>query len=299
MEESETPSGLNLSVLRPYVAQRKGLVAFAGALIITAVGLELWVPLLLAEFIDKAIAVAPTQELISLATIFLIAGLGAQALNIASNYVATSIGWSVANDLRLEASRHVASLDLDYHTDISAGTLIERVDGDVDAIAKIFSKFAVQLLSAVLLLGGIFVLTFREHVIAGWTVVSFTVVVSITLYLLRGVAVSATALERGSSAELYGFIEERLTAIEDIRANGAGEFVMRRFQSVMRRYYHRSVRAWVRRSVIWTVSIGMFSTGVLVGLGVGAWLVSVDLSRPESPSSSSPTCPSWRGRSRK
>lgn len=272
METPETPSGLNLSLLRPYVAQRKGLIAFAALLVIVAVGLELWVPILLAEFIDDAIALVPTAELVRLATIFLLAGLGAQGLNIASNYLATSVGWSVANDLRIEASRHVASLDLDYHTDISAGTLIERVDGDVDAVAKIFSKFAIQLLSAVLLLGGIFVLTFRENTIAGWTVVSFTAVVAVTLYLLRTVAVSASVLERGSSAQLYGFIEERLTAIEDIRANGAGEFVMRRFQSVMRRFYHRSVKAWIRRATIWTASIGMFSAGVLIGLGVGAWL---------------------------
>jgi len=272
MEPTKPQSGLNLSVLRPYVAQRKGLLALAGITILITVSLELLVPLLLADFIDLAVAVAPTAELLLIGRNFLVVAVGAQMLGILSVYIGTSVGWSIANDLRLDASRHVATLDLDYHTRTSAGTMIERVDGDVDAVAKMFSHFSVQVTSAMLLLAGIVVLSFREHVVAGWTVVIFMTIVGIAMYLLRSIAVSATAAERGSSAELYGFIEERLSAIEDIRANGAGAHVMRRFQAVMRRYYHRSVKAWVRRSVIWTVSIGLFSIGTLVGLAVGAYL---------------------------
>lgn len=273
MTTATSSRGLNFAVLRPYLARRKGLFALALAVIVAGVGLQLWIPLLLKDFIDGSLAGADVGRLAAIAVIYLSAGLVAQVLSVAAAYLGTSIGWSVANELRLDAARHVASLDLDYHSGISPGSLIERVDGDVDAVAKMFSQFAVQVVSATLLLGGIFVLTFLEHVVAGWTVVAFTAVLAGAMYLLRAVAVSATSAERGSSAELFGFIEERLSAIEDIRANGAGRFVMRRFQPVMRRYYQRSVGAWIRRSIIWTTSIGLFSAGTLVALAVGSWLV--------------------------
>ena len=98
-------------------------------------------------------------------------------------------------------------------------------------------------------------------------------IVVIFLARTRAIAVSASKDERGISAELYGFIEERLAAVDDIRANGAGAFVMRRFQGVMRRFFYRGRRAWMRRSVIWVGSIGLFSAGSLLALGVGSWLV--------------------------
>lgn len=272
-EETAEKSRLNLDVLRPYLATRRGWFALAALSIIVGVGLELWIPQILAEFIDEAFGDVPLSQLIRLAAIYIGAGIGAQLMSIASRYVGTAIGWSIANDLRIDATRHVASLDLDYHTHTSAGALIERVDGDIDAVAKMFSHFAVQVISGILLLGGIFVLTFRENILAGWTVVIFSAFVVLAMYLLRGFAVAATKAERGTSAELYGFIEERLAAIEDIRANGAGDHVMGTFQTVMRRYYTRSVSAWIKRSVIWTTSIGMFSLGTLLALAVGAYLV--------------------------
>ncbi len=272
-EERAEKSRLNLDVLRPYLATRKGWFLLATLAIVVGVGLELWIPQILADFIDEAFGSVPLSQLVRLAAIYIAAGIGAQIMAIASRYVGTAIGWSIANDLRIDATRHVASLDLDYHKHTSAGALIERVDGDIDAVAKMFSHFAVQVISGVLLLGGIFVLTFRENAIAGWTVVGFAAAVVLAMYLLRGFAVAATKAERGTSADLYGFIEERLAAIEDIRANGAGEYVMGTFQTVMRRYYTRSVNAWIKRSVIWTTSIGMFSLGTLLGLAVGAYLV--------------------------
>lgn len=272
-EETAEKSRLNLDVLRPYVATRRGWFALAVLTIVIGVGLELWLPQLLADFIDEAFGDVPLTQLVRLAGIYIGAGVAAQLMSIASRYVGTAIGWSIANDLRIDATRHVAALDLDYHTHTSAGALIERVDGDIDAVAKMFSHFAVQVVSGILLLGGIFVLTFRANVLAGWTVVGFASTAVLAMYLLRGFAVAATKAERGTSAELYGFIEERLAAIEDIRANGAGEHVMGTFQTVMRRYYTRSVSAWIKRSVIWTTSIGMFSLGTLLALAVGAYLV--------------------------
>lgn len=231
----------------PYVAKRRGLVSLALVLVITGVGLELLVPQLLASFIDGALEAQPLRTLTRIGVLFLVVGVAHHIVHAASRYFGARIGWAVANDIRLDAAEHVVSLDMDYHTETSPGVLIERIDGDVTAIAKVFSHFAVDVLSGVLLLAGIFVVMFIESTTAGVVVVTFAVVVAAVLVATRSIAVSASEDERGVSAQLYGFIEERLAAIDDIRANGAGPFVMRRFSAVMRRWFLRGRRAWLKR----------------------------------------------------
>lgn len=242
-------------------------------MVVGGVALELWVPQLMADFIDGALEGEELATLVQIGIVFLMAGVAHHIVHAASRYFGARIGWAVANDIRLDAAEHVVSLDLDYHTSTSPGVLIERIDGDVTAIAKVFSHFAVDVVSGVLLLAGIFVIMFIESTIAGWVVLLFALVVAAVLFGTRSFAVAASEDERGVSAQLYGFIEERLAAIDDIRANGAGPFVMRRFTAVMRRWFYRGRRAWLKRSVIWVASIGLFSLGSLVALGTGAFLV--------------------------
>lgn len=254
-----------------------GLTALAMTLVVAGVALELWVPQLMADFIDGALGREELSTLVQIGVVFLMAGVAHHIVHAASRYFGARIGWAVANDIRLDAAEHVVSLDLDYHTSTSPGVLIERIDGDVTAIAKVFSHFAVDVLSGVLLLAGIFVVMFIESTVAGWVVLIFALVVAGVLLGTRSFAVGASEDERGVSAQLYGFVEERLAAIDDIRANGAGPFVMRRFTAVMRRWFYRGRRAWLKRSVIWVASIGLFSLGSLVALGTGAFLVFRDV----------------------
>ncbi len=242
-------------------------------MIVVTVGLDLAGPIVLARAIDAAVERRSGSDLIGIAGLFIAVSVAAQVLSAATTYLGTRIGWSVANDLRLVAARHVTALDLDYHTTTNPGTLIERVDGDITSIAQFFSNFAVRVVSTVLLLVGIVTLTFREHPTAGFTTLGFTVVVGAVLLSTRSVAIAASAEQRGVAARLYGFIEERLSAIDDIRANGAGHLVMARFKAVMHDYFSKSRRADMRRSVIWVTTIGFFSAGSLLALVVGTALV--------------------------
>lgn len=273
MAADREKSRLRLSVLLPYIRSRKGLVALTLVLIVFSVALELVAPVIVGLFIDGATAGAPLSELTKLGFFFLLAGVGTQVFSAAFTYAGTKLGWDIANDLRQEVAAHLVSLDLDYHTATSPGVLIERIDGDITAVAKVFSHFAVRVVAAALLLVGIFVVSFVKNVIAGSVVLGFAVIVGLFLARTRAIALAASKDERGISAELYGFIEERLAAIDDLRANGAGAYVMRRFNGVMRRFFYRGRRAWMRRSVIWVGSIGLFSFGSLLALAAGSWLV--------------------------
>lgn len=102
-----------------------------------------------------------------------------------------------------------------------------------------------------------------------------TVYSGLVLYVLNNMRESAVAeseSEREESANLYGFIEERLAGRDDIRANGAGAYAMRRFYQEMRQYTDRCLAAWIKRSLIWVAGMSLFYVGRIAAFGVGAWL---------------------------
>ncbi len=263
---------LRLEVLVPHLKKRKGLVALALFFIVVGSGLELWVPVLLATFVDDALGRQPLADLTQLAATYLVASFATQGFKAISTYLGTRVGWGVSNDLRFASTEHLLTLDTDYFAETSQGALIERVDGDITTIAKVFSHFAVQLVSSIILLFGIFWVLFQRSGFAGLMMAALVVVIVTFMATTRSLAVAAAEEERGISAMVYGFIEERVAAIDDIRANGAGGYVMQRFAPIMHRYYKKAVASWIKRSFIWVGSIGIFSAGAIIAIAVGGWL---------------------------
>jgi len=89
---------------------------------------------------------------------------------------------------------------------------------------------------------------------------------------LRSAAVGASEKEREVSAQFYGFIEERLMALDDIRANGGGYHAMRSFFLVLRDYVSGCINGAFKRSYIWFTSFGLYNVGQVFALTVGLLL---------------------------
>jgi ABC-type multidrug transport system fused ATPase/permease subunit len=68
---------------------------------------------------------------------------------------AQDLGWNATNALRRDLALHCLRLDLSFHKLHTPGELIERVDGDVTALANYFSRFVLQILGNCLLIAGI------------------------------------------------------------------------------------------------------------------------------------------------
>jgi ABC-type multidrug transport system fused ATPase/permease subunit len=100
----------------------------------------------------------------------------------------------------------------------------------------------------------------------------YVVLVLAFLFRLRKLAVRAAEEERETSAQLYGFIEERLAGIDDIRALGAGRFTMARFVPVMRDFFTRTTAAWRKRVIVWVSANTAFWAGDGLAILVGVWL---------------------------
>lgn len=266
------PSGL-LGILVRYLAPQKGMTALMTLLLLAATGLQVLVPQLLRRFIDGAIAAVPTGTLVQIALAFLGVALITQLLSAAATYVAASVGWTATNLLRQDLTEHTLSLDMSFHNARTSGEMIERIDGDITSLSNFLSVFTVRVVGGILLVVGILVALWLEDPLTGGALTAFAVLELVVLSFTRRAGVPASNLEREANAQLFGFIEERLQGLDDLRGNGAGAYTMHRFGRVMRTAYRDTRRAWMLRSVVWLSSYGLFVVGLAVTVGTSIYLV--------------------------
>lgn len=255
--------------LRPQ-ALRASLLALV---ILGGIAMQIVNPQIVKRFIDGAQAQSPIEQLVTLGVLFLGASLIAQILAVLAAWQGAHVGWRATNMLRRDLADHCLRLDMSFHNDRTPGELIERIDGDVTALANFFSQFVVRVAGGSLLIIGILIVVSIEDYRMGIGVAGYAIVTIVVLIKMRRVATSATEQEREASAVTYGFVEERLAGLEDIRANGGGPYALRSMQIVLRRMLERGRSAWMRRSTFWFVLITLFAFGDVVALGLGSELL--------------------------
>jgi len=237
-----------------------------GVLLLTGIGLQLANPQIARIFIDHAQSGEPLDRLIWIALLFLGVALLTQVATIAETYVAENLGWRTTNALRADLARHVLDLDASFHTEHTPGELIERIDGDVSAIAGFFSRFVVEVLGSGVFLLGVLVVLYREDWRVGASLTLFAL--GALLFMTRGggfAAVRARAA-REASADLSSYLEERLTGLPDLKTSGADEYALRGLHQRLAARFHRA-RASAMGAELFNGTVA-----VLFALGTGAAL---------------------------
>ncbi|WP_051935470.1 ABC transporter ATP-binding protein [Deinococcus sp. YIM 77859] len=260
---SSPPRSGTLVVLRDYLGPLKWQVVLLAALLLTGTGLNLLLPQLLRRFVDHARLGAGVDVglLARLAGLYIALAVGVQLLTAGATYVGARVGWTATNRLRADLMRHLLSLDMREHKERTPGEMIERIDGDVTALSNFFSQFAVRVFGAALLLTGAVSMFYLTDWRVGVGITLFVIVTLLAMNRVRKKGVEPTRLERESSARLFGYVEERLAGLDDIRSLGAGEHHLRGFLRVQRQFFERSTFSWRRRSLVWQLSMVLFALG--------------------------------------
>jgi ABC-type multidrug transport system fused ATPase/permease subunit len=266
-KERKLLSKLDRALLKTYLSPQWPRAVALGLLLLVVIGAQLATPQIAKVFIDQAQGGASFDRLVRIALLFLGVALVTQVTTVLETYVADDLGWRTTNVLRTDLTRHVLSLDGSFHSEHGAGELIERVDGDVSAIASFFSRFVVHVLGNAMFLIGMLVLLLLEDVRVGALLAVF--LLGAFVYMTRGGSfVGRRAREtRRAAAAFSGFLEERLGGLTDLKSNGADSYVMRRLHERLGERYRR-IAASANAASIFNGTIGLFFT-----LGTGAVLV--------------------------
>lgn len=195
-----------------------------------------------------------TRVLILLAVAYIILMIIQQVATLGSVYMSQNLSWSATNMLRFDLTKHCVNLDMTFHNEHKPGEMIERIDGDVNTLATFLSQFAVQLVTSFLVIVGSLAVLFTKHWIIGISFTAFTLLAIIVMYVLRNFSVKAWEEQRQTSADMYGTIEESLSAIEDIRANAGIKNAMRKFYDASRKDF-KAFRKALYRGQVFVMSI--------------------------------------------
>src|SRR6266498_5245406 len=259
-------------LLQSYLAPQWKQALLLLVLMLTGVALDLANPQLIRRFIDSALAGEPINALLAIGATFLAVALLNQATLVVEQYLAGNVAWRATNRLRADLTLHCLTLDLSYHGAHPPGELVERVDGDVAKLSEFFSQFLVRLLGNVLLLLGILLLSFGIEWRVGLALTLFALFALVVLGSLRQVGTRAWEAHSRASAGLFGFLEEYLSGTEDLRANGATAFALRRLAEQQRHLLRTTQRAVLRGYAPWSATTILLSVGTAIGLLLGAYL---------------------------
>ncbi len=264
-------------LLSQHIRPQKGRFLLLTVLLFCSIGLRIFAPQIMRSFIDSALAGEAMRTLIRTALAFIGVALLQQVMSVSVTYLGENVAWTATNALRAELAWHALNLDMKFHNDHTPGELIERIDGDVTELATFFSQFALNLISNGLLMIGILAALFFEDWRVGTAFAIYSAATILILARLKDIAVPHQKARRQAEAEMYGFLEEQLAGMEDIRSSGAVDYSIRelfRHQSIIWTHNRRShFKRWIIEN-----AMGLALTiGTLLALASGYWLYTASL----------------------
>lgn len=260
-----------------YLRPRLNLVALLALTLFGSIALQLINPQIMRSFIDLARAGGENSLLTRMALTFIAVAVGQQLIGVAVAYITENLGWATTNELRLELARYMLGLDMSFHTAHTPGEMIERIDGDVMALSNFFSQFILQVFGNLLLVLGVLVVLLLEDWRIAISLAAFVTITLLVLLRLANISVGSWEEERKASADLYGFLEERISGTEDIRSNNAKDYVLDRFYRLTRSLMRKTIKAGLKLNVLLNTTWTLFAVGNAVSILVTAALFRADV----------------------
>ena len=260
------------ALLGAYLRPQWRRALLLGLLLLVGITLQLVSPQVLGSFIDSATGGGTLDVLTQLALLYLGLAFVGQIITVIETYVAQNIGLTATNKLRNDLLLHTLRLDPEFHNTYTPGEMIERVDGDVSLLGNFFSRFVVNLLGNAILLVGVLVLLLAIDWRVGVSVGICSLSGIFLVNLLRGFAVPHFKAGRQASADLFGYLEERLSATEDIRSSGAIGHAMRGLYIRSRSLLEKQRKAVIVGSLAWNTTAAFLLFGLAAAMGIGGYL---------------------------
>ena len=256
---------------------------------LSAVGiaLDLAKPLPLAIVLDSILGSKPPPAFLGpwFAQLDSMAQLGLAAVTIVliavcrgmttmlANYLTIDVGQRMVNDLRIGLWTHLQKLSLRFHNRQQTGDLLFRVMADTYAIQSIVMNGALPLVSAVMMLSGMFVIMVRYD----WMLAGVALVISPPLYLairwltarIHGHATEAKEAE----SDLYSRAETAIGAVKLVQAYGREDRVVQDFRAGSERSLALSLRLYGTETLFVLVVESLLAAGTAAIVWLGAMRV--------------------------
>ncbi len=259
-------------LLVKYLGAQRARLALLALLLFSGIALQLVNPQILRFFVDAARAGSSLDVLLQAAVLFFAIALVSQVVSVAASYVSQWVGFTATNRMRADLAQHLLALDMAFHNRRTPGEMIQRIDGDIGTLGNFFSNLFPLLVGNLLLLAAVLVVLWFQEWRMGLLLTVWAASGLCALNLTRARAVPRWRAVSQAGAEFWGFLEERLGGVEDIRANGAVSYVLRRMAILIRNNFLTLRRAMLMNTAVVGTYLAIFITGNLIALGFGGYL---------------------------
>lgn len=258
-----------LKLLFKYLRPQSRRVLLLTILLLGSIGLQLLGPQLIANFIDQATNKAAMGVILTAAAIYVLVSLAQQMVGLGATYASETVAWTATNWLRADLAEHCLRLDMTFHKKHTPGEMIERLDGDVNKLANVFSQFIIQIAGNALLWIGVIIMISRVDWRMGLALGLISLAGITVLLVLQRWITPLWVKAREADADFFSFLEERLGGLEDIQTSGAAAYTLNRFYVVARNRLHRNLTADTANGFIIVQPIIVFSVTYAAAFLIG------------------------------
>lgn len=257
-------------LLRAIFAYPRQLVLAYGAML-TVTALNLVVPWIVRDVIDRGLLAGETRVLLISALLILLVALLRAVAGYAMMFYGQWLSFRVAYDLRQRLYEHLQRLSFDFFDRAQTGDLMSRLTGDVEQTQRFTGTGLLQLINVAVLLFGIIVVLLRANfTLALVALLPLPILVAITVRL-------GTRLRRMSHAvqeqlgRISSVMQESLTGIRVVKAFAREPYELQKFRQQNERFYRQRVHlvnTWANNFSFMSFLIA-FSIGLVLLFGGG------------------------------
>jgi ATP-binding cassette subfamily B protein/subfamily B ATP-binding cassette protein MsbA len=190
------------------------------------------------------------------------------ALAVVNNYTTINIGQHMVNDLRRDLYAHLQRLSLAFHSRREVGDLLYRVTADTYAIQTLTMNGLFPILSALVLLGGMFVVMVRMDALLTVVALSVCPLLFASIALLSAHITTAATQARQRESAVYTLVQRAMSAIRVIQAFTKEEDEQRKFMAAS----EQSLAAGLHLYTVQTVYGGVINVLTAAGTAVVVWV---------------------------
>ena len=189
-------------------------------------------------------------------------------LVLLSNYTTLRIGNTIMNDFRGDLYSHIQRLSLVFHARQHVGDILYRITTDTSAIQVIIIRGIFPLLSAFLLLGGIFAVMFTIDPALSLVIVGICPALLISVATLNRKITTAAVTVREKESTVFSLVNTSLSAIRIVQAFTGEASEHRKFMHASR----ESLDAGLRLNLVETAHAWVVNTLIAIGTAFVIWV---------------------------
>lgn len=216
--DTKIPFKVILKRILKYFKVNKWQAVLAIFLVVLSVGLDILVPLIYRDIVDKMNSNSLVLKvLIGSVLVYFTCFLTSQIFRFLETMVLQKIGNSVVYQMRMETFEHIEKMSLDQFEVMPVGSLVTRVCSYTSQLSDLFTNQLANLMRNILLMVGVFATMIVLSPILALIVLGIEIIVIIGSIIFKNKLTTLSRIEKGHLSDINTALSENLSGMKVVQ----------------------------------------------------------------------------------